>query len=92
MNSTINERRAIARTTSLRLIRLHEVLSMCGLSRSSIYAAIKEERFPRPVAVGGRARAWICHEVEAWVAERVRASRNADASPKPFGQPYEGHA
>lgn len=77
MNDVTTERRAVARTTSLRLIRLDEVLAICGLSRSSVYEAIKEERFPRPIAIGGRARAWIRHEIEAWVADRIHASRGS---------------
>jgi len=52
-----------------------EVKAICGLSRSSIYHLIQEGRFPAPVAIGGRARAWIKHEVEGWVAQRIRASR-----------------
>lgn len=68
------ERRAAART-ALRLIRLREVMGICGLSRSSIYAAIKQNDFPPPVAIGGRARAWIHHEIEGWVVRRVRARR-----------------
>ncbi|MPQ59853.1 AlpA family phage regulatory protein [Duganella sp. FT27W] len=52
-----------------------EVKAICGLSRSSIYHLIQQGHFPAPVAIGGRARAWIKHEVEGWVAQRIRASR-----------------
>ena len=69
------ERRAISRQGGLRLVRMPEVKAICGLSRSSIYHLIQEGRFPAPVAIGGRARAWIKHEVEGWVAQRIRASR-----------------
>lgn len=83
MTEPFIERRAFARTTSLRLVKLREVLDICGLSRSSVYAAIKDDRFPRPVALGGRARAWLRHEVEAWVVDCVRASRNAPTRRSP---------
>lgn len=73
MSSPKNERRSVPRTTSLRLLRIRDVVSICGLSRSSIYIAIKDGRFPRPVPIGGRARAWIQHEVENWAAQRIRA-------------------
>lgn len=46
-----------------------------NLSRSSIYHLIQDGHFPAPVAIGGQARAWIKHEVEGWVAQRIRASR-----------------
>lgn len=69
------ERRTLARTTMLRLLRIRDVMSICGLSRSSIYTAIKDGCFPRPVAIGGRSRAWVQHEVENWAGQRIRASR-----------------
>ncbi len=75
MTTEFVERRAIMRTAALRLVRLREVMSICGLSRSSIYVEVKGGRFPRPVAISGRARAWVRHEVEAWAAQRIRASR-----------------
>jgi prophage regulatory protein len=77
MPATGSERRALIRTTNLRLLRIRDVMLICGLSRSSIYLAIKDGTFPRPVAIGGRARAWVQHEVEDWVGQRVRASRHA---------------
>lgn len=69
------ERRAVSRQSGLLLVRMPEVKAICGLSRSSIYHLIQEGRFPASVAIGGRARAWIKHEVEGWVAQRIRASR-----------------
>lgn len=70
------ERRVVTRTTQLTLIRLQDVIKLCGLSRSSIYGAIKAQQFPAPVAIGGRARAWIKHEVENWIGQRIRATRD----------------
>lgn len=69
------ERRAVSRQGGLLLVRMPEVKTICGLSRSSIYHLIQQGHFPAPVAIGGRARAWIKHEVEGWVAQRIRASR-----------------
>lgn len=69
------ERRAVTRQGGLLLVRMPEVKAICGLSRSSIYHLIQEGNFPAPFAIGGRARAWIKHEVEGWVAQRIRASR-----------------
>ena len=49
-----------------RLIRLEEVLEMCGISRSEIYRQISEGRFPRPVKVGLRAVRWWQSEIDDW--------------------------
>lgn len=56
-----------------RLIKLEEVLSFTGLSRSELYRQIQEDTFPRPVKVGKRAVRWRESEVEEWIAERPRA-------------------
>ncbi|TYQ18812.1 UNVERIFIED_ORG: AlpA family transcriptional regulator [Zoogloea ramigera] len=75
MTAPSEDRRSVARPASLCLVRLPEVKAICGLSRSSIYLLIRDGRFPPPVAISGRARGWVRHEVERWVAERIRASR-----------------
>ena len=55
-----------------RLIRLEEVLSYTGLSRSELYRKIQVGEFPRPVRVGKRAVRWRESEVEEWIEERPR--------------------
>jgi predicted DNA-binding transcriptional regulator AlpA len=58
-------------------LRLPEVKAITGLSKSSIYALIRESNFPAPVRVGSRAVAWIRSEIKQWAADRVNASRSA---------------
>ncbi|MXW16170.1 MAG: AlpA family transcriptional regulator [Gemmatimonadetes bacterium] len=60
----------------IRFLRLPEVMKRTGLSRSTIYVRLAEGRFPRPVALGGRAVGWIEAEIEEWVAERIAESRS----------------
>ncbi len=59
----------------IRFLRLPEVMERTGLSRSTIYVRVAAGRFPRPVALGGRAVGWIEAEVDEWVAERIAESR-----------------
>ncbi len=51
-----------------RLLRLPEVLSRTGLSRSTLYA---DQQFPKSVKVGQRAVAWPEDEIEAWINARI---------------------
>jgi prophage regulatory protein len=44
---------------------------MTGLSRSTIYRLISEDQFPPPVSLGGNSVAWIEHELEQWILERI---------------------
>jgi prophage regulatory protein len=58
-------------------LRLPEVKAVTGLSKSCLYALIREKNFPAPVRLGPRAVAWVRSEVKKWAAERVHASRSA---------------
>ena len=60
-----------------RILRLPDVKARTGLSRSSIYAYIKEGKFPKHIALGERSVGWYESEVDAWVASRQRVNRNA---------------
>ena len=57
-----------------KFIRGHIVEEMTGLSRSAIYAAMDDGRFPRPVRIGKRAVAWRESDVLDWMASRVMAA------------------
>ena len=57
------------------LLRLPDVRARTGLSRASIYAAIKRGDFPEPIALGARAVAWPASQVEQWVQARIAAGR-----------------
>ena len=57
-----------------RLMRRPEVLTLCGLSRSSLYRMMSQGLFPKSVSIGARAVAWRESEVLDWVASRPRVS------------------
>ena len=60
-----------AKTSSSRLLRIGEVSQKTGVSRSGIYAAITEGKFPAPVKISYRCSAWPEAEVDGWIAERI---------------------
>lgn len=62
----------------LRLIRLKEVLAICGKSRSSVYDAIKKGEFPSPIKLHGRSSAWIKSEILQWAEACIRATRTPE--------------
>jgi predicted DNA-binding transcriptional regulator AlpA len=57
-------------------LRLPEVKAVTGLSKTSLYALIREKSFPAPVRLGPRAVAWVRSEIRQWAVERVHASRS----------------
>lgn len=54
-----------------RLLRMREVESIAGIKKSSIYALMKEGKFPKCVYVTSKAVAWPESKVYAWVNERI---------------------
>lgn len=50
-----------------RLLRLHEVIYITGLSKTSIYTRGQKGTFPMPVSIGERAVAWRESEVNTWM-------------------------
>lgn len=61
------------------LLRLDQVRARTGLSRSSVYAKVANGDFPKPVAIGSRAVAWVESEISAWIQARIDGSRRAIA-------------
>jgi prophage regulatory protein len=57
-----------------RLLRLPEVLSRTGLSRSGLYERMKNGGFPKKVKLdpNGTMVAWIEEEVDEWINQRIR--------------------
>ena len=56
-----------------KLIKLREVIRLTALSRSTIYQAIADCTFPKPLRTGARGVAWLEQEVLDWIAARPRA-------------------
>lgn len=63
------------KTENQRLIRRKEVQNRTGLGASSIYAMMKQDKFPKSIILSERRVAWLESDVDTWIAERV-------ASPK----------
>lgn len=63
-----------------KILRLHAVKDLTGLSRSTIYKKISEGTFPGQIRLGARAVGWLASDIEAWLTARVvmHIGRNGD--------------
>jgi len=59
-----------------RLIRIHAVMKLTGLARSTIYHLMKDNEFPKPIKIGDRAVAWLLEEIEAWIDHKIKAANS----------------
>jgi prophage regulatory protein len=59
--------------TQLRLVSKKELKSVYGIPYSSVHIGRLERAgaFPKRVQLGQCRVAWVCEEVETWIAERI---------------------
>jgi len=59
----------------MRFLRLTEVRSRVGLSRSQIYRQISDGKFPKAYNLGARAGAWLESDIDTWIENCVMTGR-----------------
>ena len=66
----------IKRKNYMRFLKLQAVMSITGMSRSSIYLAISEGRFPKQINLGARSIAFLEEEVHEWMEHCIANRRS----------------
>lgn len=66
--------KTISTNTQNTLIKLPEVKRRTTLSTSEIYRRIGAGAFPKQIRLGAKSVAWLEHEVQAWIDDRVAES------------------
>ena len=52
------------------ILRCPDVVRLTGLSKATLYRAVKAGQFPAPIKLTTRAVGWRLADVNAWVASR----------------------
>lgn len=52
------------------VVRMRQLVTLVGLSRSTIYVLVSKGRFPVPIRLGDKAVGWRIDEIEQWVNAR----------------------
>lgn len=63
-----------------RFIRLPEVRKRVGLATTTIYKYMKLGTFPKQIKLGHTMSAWLESDIDVWIAEQVRKSRDDTTS------------
>lgn len=68
----------------LRVLRSRDVVDRTGIPVSTRYELLARGEFPAPIRLDGRTDGrglvgWVEHEIDAWIASRIRASRGEAA-------------
>jgi prophage regulatory protein len=52
-----------------RILRIHQVTELVGVSKPTIYRWMKAGHFPRRIRLGGNSVGWFEHEVQDWLSQ-----------------------
>jgi prophage regulatory protein len=58
-----------------RMLRLKELIKVVGLSRSTIYALIANNKFPKPIHLTPHTSVWRLSVINSWIDEREAATK-----------------
>lgn len=55
-----------------RVLKIHDVLYRCGISRSSVYRLMSKGHFPSQLRLSpeGRSVGWLEEDIETWISGR----------------------
>lgn len=67
-------------TVSEQILKLLEVKKATGLSGSTIYRLISQGNFPKQIKLSERSSGWLKSEVEQWLDDRIKASRDSEVA------------
>jgi prophage regulatory protein len=54
--------------TGPRILRLSDVVAKTGLPTSTLYLAMAEGKFPKPIPISSRSVGWLSDEIDGWIA------------------------
>lgn len=60
------------------VLRIEAVVELIQLSRSHIYACVKDGTFPKPIKLGARAVGWVYTDIENWLDSRIEAANKKE--------------
>jgi prophage regulatory protein len=61
--------------TPKQLVKRKKVEELTSLSKSSLYRLMSDGIFPKPIRLGSKSVAWLKSDVEAWIDDRISASK-----------------
>ena len=61
--------------TSQSLLKLKDVIQLTGLSRTTIYNLLAENKFPKRIQITKQRIAFLSTDIDKWISEKVKAGR-----------------
>jgi predicted DNA-binding transcriptional regulator AlpA len=64
----------------MRFIRSREVVTMIGVSRTTLWRMVRAGAFPAPIRITERSRGYLLDTVEDWMRERTESNSDCAAA------------
>ena len=74
MNKNIQHHVAVQSHTQF--LRLNHLKQLLGVSGSSIWAWVRQGKFPKPIKLAENTTAWNAADIEVWSQSRISASKD----------------
>jgi prophage regulatory protein len=62
-------------STPQSLLKLKDVVQLTGLSRTTIYNLLNENKFPKRIQITKQRIAFLSTDIDKWISEKVKAGR-----------------
>ena len=62
-------------STPQSLLKLRDVVQLTGLSRTTIYNLLAENKFPKRIQITKQRIAFLSTEIEKWISETAKVGR-----------------
>ncbi|AOE49263.1 helix-turn-helix transcriptional regulator [Kangiella sediminilitoris] len=53
-----------------RVLRLKDVMAKLGVSRSTVYKLVADNKLPKPISLGARSIGWIEKSIDSWLEKQ----------------------
>ena len=70
LTAELNKRALKLNSNDLPIVKLHDLIPLVGLSKSSIYRLMANSDFPKPIRLSERAVGWLTADIEEWINSR----------------------
>ena len=57
--------------------RIHAVVGLTGIPRSTLYAMIKSGNFPKPIKLSERSVGWLDSDIREWQEQLIKKTKQA---------------
>ena len=64
------------KVSDMNLLRINDVVKKTSIGKSTIWAWVKDEKFPKPIKLSERISVWKESNIDAWIERKISAKNS----------------